>query len=99
MPVRSINPFASNAPTPPLDPLNEKRESARRASFAKGGKFTALFGGSPKTRTEAAALREAFIAQQQALLNSPSPSQISLPTINLTTATGEKMPNEAKTLF
>ncbi|KAJ5057710.1 pyridoxal phosphate-dependent transferase [Bipolaris maydis] len=99
MPARSINPFASTTPTP-LDPHNEKREPARRSSFAKGNKFTSLFGGnSPKSRSEAAVLREAFIAQQQALLNSPSPSQISLPTINLTTATGEKMPTEAKTLF
>lgn len=102
MPTRSINPFATN--TPALDAMSEKREQPRRTSFTKGNKFTSLFGGSPRTRSEAAALREALAAQQQAVLNSPSPQQInsssiSLPTINLTTATGEKMPTEPKTLF
>ena len=105
MPARSINPFATSTPIS-TDSLNEKRDEPRRASFAKGNKFTSLFGGnSPKARSEAAALREALIAQQQALLNSPSPQQIntasiSLPSISLTTATGEKMPTEPnKTLF
>jgi serine palmitoyltransferase len=85
--------------------MNEKKDQPRRSSFAKGNKFTSLFGGgSPRTRSEAAALQAAIAAQQQALLNSPSPQQIntatiSLPTINLTTATGEKMPSEPKTLF
>jgi serine palmitoyltransferase len=109
MPARSINPFATNSPTltstPSLDALNEKKEQPRRTSFTKGNKFTSLFGGnSPRTRSEAAALRDAFVAQQQVLLDSPSPQQInissiSLPAINLTTATGEKMPSESKTLF
>ncbi|KAF2681646.1 serine palmitoyltransferas-like protein 2 [Lentithecium fluviatile CBS 122367] len=109
MPTRSINPFATNSPTltstPSLDALNEKRDQPRRTSFTKGNKFTALFGGNtPRTRSEAAALRDAFVAQQQVLLDSPSPQQIntssiSLPAINLTTATGEKMPSESKTLF
>jgi serine palmitoyltransferase len=85
--------------------MNEKRDPNRRSSFTKGNKFTALFGGgSPRTRGEVAALQAALVAQQQALLNSPSPSQInttsiSLPSISLTTATGEKMPSEPKTLF
>lgn len=49
-------------------------------------KFTQLFGGnSPKARNEA--LQAALIAQQQALLNSPSP-----PSITLTNPTSEKMP-------
>jgi len=109
MPTRSINPFANSSQTltstPSLDALNEKREQPRRTSFTKGNKFTALFGGNtPRTRSEAAVLREAFVAQQQVLLDSPSPQQvntktISLPAINLTTATGEKMPSESKTLF
>lgn len=108
MPTRSINPFATPSPpisSPSLDAINEKRdrEQPRRSSFTKGGKFTSLFGGgSPKARD--AALREALVAQQQALLNSPSPQQpilapVSLPSISLTTATGEKMPTEPKTLF
>lgn len=106
MPTRSINPFATTSPSssPSLDAINEKREQPRRTSFTKGNKFTSLFGGgSPKSR-DAAALRDALVAQQQALLNSPSPQQlnlapISLPSISLTTATGEKMPTEPKTLF
>ncbi|KAI8931879.1 serine palmitoyltransferase component [Plenodomus lindquistii] len=104
MPARSFNPFATSTPTPPSDTLSEKREPVRRASFAKSNKITSLFGGSPKARTDAALMREAFVAQQQALLNSPSPQQINssslaLPSISLTTATGEKMPTEPKTLF
>ncbi|KAF2646407.1 serine palmitoyltransferas-like protein 2 [Massarina eburnea CBS 473.64] len=102
MPTRTINPFASNSPTstPSLDVLNEKREQPRRTSFTKGNKFTALFGGStPRSRSEAAVLREALVAQQQALLDSPSPSSAPLPTINLVSATAEKMPTEQKTLF
>ncbi|PSN66370.1 serine palmitoyltransferas-like protein 2 [Corynespora cassiicola Philippines] len=107
MPTININPFATNTPaTSPIDALSEKREQPRRTSFTKGKGFTSLFGGnSPKARSEAAALREALAAQQQALLNSPSPPQhinsssLALPTINLTTATGEKMPTEPKTLF
>ncbi|KAF1957995.1 serine palmitoyltransferas-like protein 2 [Byssothecium circinans] len=102
MPTRSINPFATNSPTstPSLDALNEKKEQPRRTSFTKGNKFTSLFGGnSPRTRSEAAALREAFVAQQQVLFDSPSPSPSPLPTINLVSATNEKMPTEPKTLF
>jgi serine palmitoyltransferase len=109
MPTRSINPFANSSPTltstPSLDALNEKKDQPRRTSFTKGNKFTALFGGNtPRTRSEAVALREALVAQQQVLLDSPSPQQvntksISLPAINLTTATGEKMPSESKTLY
>ncbi|KAF2466057.1 serine palmitoyltransferas-like protein 2 [Lindgomyces ingoldianus] len=100
MPARTINPFATNTSTPSLDAMNEKRDQPRRTSF-KGNKLTSLFGGSPKARND---WQAAIVAQQQALLNSPSPQQInsstlSLPTINLTTATGEKMPSEPKTLF
>lgn len=103
MPTRNIYPFATSSPptsTPSLDALNEKKDQARRTSFTKGNKFTALFGGnSPRTRSEAAVLREALVAQQQALLDSPSPSSKPLPTINLTSATDEKMSTEHKTLF
>jgi serine palmitoyltransferase len=106
MPTLSINPFAANT-SPTRDPLNEKRDPTRRTSFGKGpNKLTSLFGGaSPRTRSEAAALQAALVAQQQALLNSPSPPQqinstsISLPRIDLTSAATEKMSTEAKTLF
>ncbi|ORY03206.1 serine palmitoyltransferas-like protein 2 [Clohesyomyces aquaticus] len=103
MPNRfNINPFATNSPTtPPIDVMNEKKDQTRRPSFTKPNKLASLFGGSPKGRSD---WQAAIVAQQQALLNSPSPQQInssslSLPTINLTTATGEKMPSEPKTLF
>ncbi|KAF2873598.1 serine palmitoyltransferase 2 [Massariosphaeria phaeospora] len=107
MPTRSINPFATTSPTSPsLDAVNEKKDQPRRTSFTRTNKFTSLFGGNtPRTRSEGATWREALVAQQQALLNSPSPPQqinsssLSLPTINLTTATGEKMSTEQKTLF
>jgi serine palmitoyltransferase len=110
MPTRTINPFATVSPsssTPSLDALNEKTEQPRRSSFTKGNKFTSLFGGNtPRTRGEAAALRDALVAQQQTLLDNPSPpppqintASIALPTINLTTATTEKMSTEPKTLF
>jgi serine palmitoyltransferase len=63
-------------------------------------KFTSLFGGGSSPKLREAALRQALIAQQQALLNSPSPQQlapINLPSISLTTA--EIMPTESKTLY
>jgi serine palmitoyltransferase len=63
-------------------------------------KFTSLFGGGSSPKLREAALRQALIAQQQALLNSPSPQQlapINLPSISLTTA--EIMPTEPKTLY
>ncbi len=106
MPTRGMNPFASSTPSSPLEALDEKREVVRRASFPKANKLSSLFGGvSPKSRNDAAILREALAAQQQALLDSPSPPQqinstaISLPSISLTTVAGEKMPTEPKTLF
>lgn len=108
MPARTFNLFASSSPSPSspaLDAMNEKRDQQRRESFTKGSKLTSLFGGSsPRTRSEAAALQAAIIAQQKALLNSPSPSpvntsSVSLPAIHLTSASMEMKPSEAKTLF
>ncbi|KAF2083973.1 putative serine palmitoyltransferase 2 [Saccharata proteae CBS 121410] len=106
MPTRTINPFASN---PPITSSLDEKGSIRRTSFSKAAnnKFTSLFGTSPKSRnSDAAAFQAAVAAQQQALLNSPSPQQInsptlSLPTISLSTATGEKykMDEPATTLF
>jgi serine palmitoyltransferase len=63
-------------------------------------KFTSLFGGGSSPKARDAALRQALAAQQQALLNFPSPQQlapINLPSISLTTA--EIMPTEPKTLY
>ncbi|KAF2279964.1 serine palmitoyltransferase 2 [Westerdykella ornata] len=104
MPTRTMNPFATSNPSPALDAINEKTDTQRRQSFTKGNKLASLFGGgSPRTRSEAAALQAAILAQQQALQRSPSPQLNStsplLPTINLTTATGEKQPSETRTLL
>jgi serine palmitoyltransferase len=63
-------------------------------------KFTSLFGGGSSPKSREAALRQAIVAQQQALLNFPSPQQlvpINLPSISLTTA--EIMPAEPRTLY
>lgn len=80
------------------DTMNEEQQ--RRPSYSKVNKIASIFAGSPKAKiNETAALRAAIIAQQKALLENPSPPQVSLPTINLTSATGEKMPSQAKTLF
>lgn len=108
MPTRTFNLFASSpsSSSPALDAMNEKqRDQQRRESFTKGSKLTSLFGGnSPRTRSEAAVLQAAIVAQQKALLHSPSPSpvntsSVSLPAIHLTSASGELKPSEAKTLF
>lgn len=100
MPLRN----SSSAPTTPSlqspDTMNENKDQQRRTSFSKVNKIASIFAGSPKAKlNETAALRAAIIAQQQALLDNPSPPQVSLPTINLTSATGEKMSAQAKTLF
>ncbi|KAH7049354.1 serine palmitoyltransferas-like protein 2 [Macrophomina phaseolina] len=97
MPARSINPFSNNSSI--STSLDEK--ASRRPSFSKpNNKFVSLFGSSPKSSAPdaAAALRKAVVAQQQALLDNPSPhpgqqinsATLSLPTISLSTATGEK---------
>ncbi|KAF2489625.1 serine palmitoyltransferas-like protein 2 [Lophium mytilinum] len=107
MPTRTINPFANSPPaiTSALDAMNEK-EPVRRSSFSKvNTRFSQFFSTSPKSKTsDAAALQAALVAQQHLLLNSPSPqginsSSLSLPTISLSTATGEKSPMEPQTLF
>jgi serine palmitoyltransferase len=110
MPARTINPFAASSPVitsslEPLEAMNEK-EPVRRSSFSKvNTRFSQLFSTSPKSKpNDQAALQAALVAQQHLLLNSPSPQQInssslSLPTICLSTATGEKSPMEPTTLF
>ncbi|OCL15092.1 serine palmitoyltransferas-like protein 2 [Glonium stellatum] len=106
MPTRNINPFTASSPAiTSLDAMNEKKEPARRSSFSKvNNKFSQLFSTSPKSKSnDAATLQAALVAQQHALYNSPSPqinsSTLSLPTICLSTATGEKSPMEPTTLF
>jgi serine palmitoyltransferase len=91
---RAINPFANSSPTTTSLELDEKAAS-RRPSTSRTNKFTSFFSTSPKSRRiDPAVIEAAIVAQQEALLKSPPPpiasAQLSLPTINLTTATGEK---------
>ncbi|PBP17476.1 serine palmitoyltransferase 2 [Diplocarpon rosae] len=106
------NPFASapNSTTilPPLPPPPPAdRPATRRPSTAKANRLTQFFS-APKGKeqqTAHAALLQAVAAQQQHLLNNPSPSitapSLSLPTISLSTAkAGEaNMDEPPTTLF
>ncbi|KAK7530841.1 serine palmitoyltransferase-like protein 2 [Phyllosticta citribraziliensis] len=90
MPTRSINLFSNNSSISSLD-----EKASARSSVSKNNRFSAFFS-SPKSKSpDAAALQAALAAQQQAILKSSSPqhinsSTLSLPTICLSTATGEK---------
>ncbi|EON69740.1 serine palmitoyltransferase [Coniosporium apollinis CBS 100218] len=102
MPSRTMNPFTSNAAVASSFDATDEKRSLRRSSVSRpNNRFTSFFSTSPKTR-DAAALQAAVIAQQHALLNSPSPqpfnsATLSLPTISLSTATGEKSKIEERT--
>ncbi|KAK8220004.1 serine palmitoyltransferase component [Zalaria obscura] len=111
MPIRI--PFASSPPAPssPLDTLNEKApiHVQRPASQRANKRISQFFSTSPKSRTttDAPALHAAQQQQQQQGQFGPpspaiNPATLSLPTINLTTATGEKSKlqgNQPMTLF
>lgn len=106
MPIRAINPFAASAPLP--DPLREKGpisisvEEKRSTTARPNGRFTKLFSTSPKTtRTDSNTLQVATPQQPSFRPPSPQTPSLSLPTINLTTATGEKSKMEElpRTLF
>lgn len=90
MPIRTLNPFASS-PSPSLDLLNEKepiRPDPREPRLKYRPRFNLPFTNS--THKPANARLEA--PQQHPSFRPPSPQtpSLSLPTINLTTATGEK---------
>ncbi|GAB7328554.1 hypothetical protein MBLNU13_g00509t1 [Cladosporium sp. NU13] len=90
MPIRTLNPFASS-PSPSLDQLNEKepiRPDTREPRSKYRPRFALPFANS--TPKPANARLEA--PQQHPSFRPPSPQtpSLSLPTINLTTATGEK---------
>lgn len=102
------NPFASTASSTVTVPATAEKPSPRRNSFAKATRLTQFFSGQPKSKeqqTAQAALLKAAQAQQQYLLDNPSPSisapSLSLPTISLSTAkAGEHdMPDSPTTLF
>ena len=101
------NPFASS-PNTPVSTQPSEKPTSRRPSTSKGNKLTQFFTSSPKTKEQQsaqAALLSAVQAQQQYLLNNPSPHisapSLSLPTISLSTAkAGEaNMDEPPTTLF
>ncbi len=100
------NPFVSPLNTAASTP--SERPTSRRQSTSKGNKLTQFFSSTPKTKEQQsaqAALLSAVTAQQQYLLNNPSPHisapSLSLPTISLSTAkAGEaNMDEPPTTLF
>ncbi|KAG8631654.1 hypothetical protein KVT40_000794 [Elsinoe batatas] len=109
MPIRTINPFASS-PTALPDPLNEKTplytvtKPVPAEPRKPNNRITHFFSGTPKNsqRPRDQASLQPGPRQFQ---RPPSPSiqtpTLSLPTINLTTATGEKSKVEERpmTLF
>lgn len=85
------NSFA-NPTFSPVDMPCANAPTTRRSSTSKANRLTQFFSPSPKTKeqqTAQAALLQAVAAQQQHLLNNPSPSitppSLSLPTISLST--------------
>ena len=93
MPIRNINPFSAISPTPPsFDVLNEKQPIQKIPVQRPNNRLANFFSTSPKTKfADQATLQP---AAPQSGLRPPSPqvnaATLSLPTINLTTATGEK---------
>ncbi|KAH8790089.1 putative serine palmitoyltransferase 2 [Hyaloscypha finlandica] len=101
------NPFASSPDTAVVIPPSDKPTS-RRPSTSKANRLTQFFSSSPKSKEQQSAhqaLLSAVAAQQQHLLNNPSPHisapSLSLPTISLSTAkAGEaNMDEPPTTLF
>jgi serine palmitoyltransferase len=101
------NPFTSSISPAVITPQSDK-PTTRRPSTSKGNRLTNFFTSSPKTKEQQsaqAALLSAVAAQQQRLLDNPSPHisspSLSLPTISLSTAkAGEaNMDEPPTTLF
>ncbi|GAB7347114.1 hypothetical protein MBLNU459_g3239t1 [Dothideomycetes sp. NU459] len=102
MPIRNINPFSANPPTLAFDALNEKQSiSTHKTTVPKtNNRIAQFFSTSPKSKTADSATLHP--AASQNFFRPPSPAAtLSLPTINLTTATGEKSKQEERpmTLF
>lgn len=97
------NPFSSSTPT--VSPQKDTVGVNRRSSFTKATRLTNFFSSMPKSKEQQsaqAALIAAVAAQQQRLLDSPSPQitspSLSLPMISLSTAkAGEAHLNESPT--
>ncbi|KAK4999918.1 serine palmitoyltransferase component [Elasticomyces elasticus] len=106
MPIRTINPFvtSSSLATSPSDALNEKTPiSMPKSSAIRNNRLSQFFSTSPKSKNFDTTLHVA--SPHRAGFRPPSPQinmpTLSLPTINLTTATGEKSKTEERpmTLF
>lgn len=94
MPRRLANPFSpSSTMTQPV------KTGERRPSTSRGNRLTNFFSSSPKSKDSAA--QQVFLAMQQNQINASSPglspSPAALPTISLSTATGELNSVEAPT--
>ncbi|KAI9719919.1 MAG: serine palmitoyltransferase component [Chrysothrix sp. TS-e1954] len=101
---RSINPFAAGSSPPRTTALETTDEKSvpRRNSFSKANqRLQQFFTPSPKSKYTDAQALQAATALQQAYLNSSSPTlnpaSLSLPTISLSTATGEKFRSDDRT--
>ncbi|KAB8343170.1 hypothetical protein FH972_022760 [Carpinus fangiana] len=98
--VRPLKPNHSPSfPSPSLETGADKTVSNRRSSLSKANqKLQSVFSFSPKGKAAEASLA-ATAAQQAYTPSSPSinPASLSLPTISLSTATGEKSKLEDRT--
>ena len=96
MPIRTLNPFASAPSAASHDIVSEKepiRIETREIRPRFRPRFSIPFGGSPKPAKPAETTNNNRLeAPQVPTFRPPSPQtpSLSLPTINLTTATGEK---------
>lgn len=97
MPIRTLNPFTSAPPTASPEILSEKepiRIEPREVRPRFRPRFSIPFAGTPKAAkpTEPNNTNNRLEAPQAPTFRPPSPQtpSLSLPTINLTTATGEK---------
>ncbi|KAF2104411.1 serine palmitoyltransferas-like protein 2 [Rhizodiscina lignyota] len=98
-----VNPFSkdSNTNSTTLDAYDEKK-TIRRSSVGKAGsRLTSFFSTSPKNRSSDASLHSTASQQTPfSASNQINSATLSLPTISLSTATGEKSKTEGPlTLF
>ncbi|GAB7357941.1 hypothetical protein MBLNU230_g0108t1 [Neophaeotheca triangularis] len=101
MPIRTLNPFASSPTSHPTEVYSEKEpvrietrqvKEPRQPRF-RAPRFSIPFGGSPKTPKAAEPSNDRRLEPPaHPIFRPPSPQTptLSLPTINLTTATAEK---------
>nr|UWK20355.1 sphinganine palmytoil transferase subunit 2 [Trichoderma deliquescens] len=79
MPRRLANPFSSSQSAMSVS----EKTGERRLSTSKTNRLSQLFSSSPKAKDQT------LVAMHQSQMSTISPSTVSLPTISLSTATGE----------